>query len=80
MSRPKIKDEFTEMPISRQRKYQLRKARDKRCTICGAPSEHGTLCINHLVYHREHGRKKFGSKRRYNSLSYRLEKAAAEKE
>jgi hypothetical protein len=35
--RVSIKDEFTYLPISRQRKYQLRMQRDKKCTECGEP-------------------------------------------
>src|ERR1035441_10685629 len=30
-----IKDEFTGLPVSPQRKYQLRMKRDGRCVICG---------------------------------------------
>ncbi len=32
----KIVDEFTNLHISRQRKYHLRNIRDGRCTICGS--------------------------------------------
>jgi hypothetical protein len=35
MSRVPIDDEFKGLPISRQRKYQLRMQRDRRCTECG---------------------------------------------
>ena len=77
MRRP-IQDEFTELPISRQRKYQLRMQRDRRCTECGAPAIQGSRCLKHLVKARERQRKKRGLKRRYfNTLGYRLEKMAA---
>jgi hypothetical protein len=77
MRRP-IKDEFTELPISRQRKYQLRMQRDRRCTECGAPAAQGSRCLKHLVKARERQRKKRGLKRRYyNTLSYKLEAMAA---
>jgi len=33
--RKRIQDEFTDLPISRQRKYQLRMQQQKRCTECG---------------------------------------------
>ena len=33
--RKAIKDEFSDLPVSRQRKYQLRMGRDGRCVICG---------------------------------------------
>ena len=32
-----IKDEFTDLPVSPQRKSQLRNQRDGRCIICGDP-------------------------------------------
>jgi hypothetical protein len=76
MRRP-IQDEFTGLPISRQRKYQLRKQREGRCTECGEPPAQGSRCLKHLVKARERQRKKRGLKRRYyNTLSYRLEAAA----
>ncbi len=72
--RKPIRDEFTDLPISRQRKYQLRMQRDRRCTECGEPAVHGSRCVKHLVKARERQRKKRGLKRRYlNTLSYRLE-------
>ncbi len=73
--RQRIDDEFTALPISRQRKYQLRMKRDKRCTECGRPAVKGSRCVEHLVQARERQRKKRGLKRRYNTLSYKLEKA-----
>ena len=70
-----IKDEFTFLNISRQRKYQLRMQRDSRCTECGAPAVEGSRCLKHLVRARERQRRKRGLKRRYvNTLSYRLQK------
>ena len=72
-----IQDEFTKLKLSRQRKYQLRMMRDKRCEKCGEPAPQGPLCLKHLVEHREHQRKKRGLKRRYyRTLSYRLEEEA----
>ena len=72
--RPRIQDEFTKLPISRQRKYQLRMQRDRRCTECGQPAVQGSRCLKHLVKARERQRKKRGLKRRYyGTLSYKLE-------
>lgn len=72
--RKPIQDEFTNLPISRQRKYQLRKQRDQRCTECGAPVVRGSRCVKHLVRARERQRQKLGLKRRYlRTLSYTLE-------
>lgn len=76
--RTRIKDEFTDLPISRQRKYQLRMQRDGRCTECGGPAAEGSRCVKHLVKARERQRKKRGLRRRYyNTLSYKLQAAAA---
>jgi hypothetical protein len=76
-----IKDEFTDLPVSRQRKQQLRLERDKRCIICGDPAVLRCFCLKHAVDRRERMRKRLGLKRRfYGALSYRLEaqaKAAA---
>lgn len=33
-----IIDEFTKLNVSRQRKWQLRKRRDRKCVICGEPA------------------------------------------
>ena len=75
--RPIIDDEFTRMRISRQRKYQLRMQRDKRCTEYGEPAALGSRCLAHLIKARERQRKKRGLKRRYyGTLSYKLQAAA----
>jgi hypothetical protein len=74
--RTPIKDEFTGLAISRQRKYQLRMQRDRRCTICGEPAIQGVRCLKHLVQAREQQRKKRGLKRRYNTFSYQLQRQA----
>jgi hypothetical protein len=73
-----IQDEFTNLTISRQRKYQLRMQRDGRCTECGDPVVEGSRCLKHLIKARERQRKKRGLRRRYyNTLSYKLESAAS---
>jgi hypothetical protein len=75
-----IKDEFTHLPISRQRKYQLRMQRDQRCTECGEAAVQASRCLKHLVKARERQRKSRGLKRRYyGTLSYELELAAKPK-
>jgi len=75
--RIRIEDEFTLLPISRQRKYQLRMQRDGRCTECGESAAKGSRCVKHLVKARERQRKKRGLKRRYyGTLSYKLQAAA----
>jgi hypothetical protein len=72
--RTRIQDEFTALPISRQRKYQLRMQRDRRCTECGEPAGIGSRCLKHLIRARERLRSKRGLKRRYfGTLSYKLQ-------
>ena len=76
--RRRIEDEFTHLPISRQRKYQLRMQRDSRCTECGEPAVQGSRCLKHLVKARERQRRKRGLKRRYyGTLSYKLQAVAS---
>lgn len=78
--RKRIQDEFTNLPISRQRKYQLRMQRAGRCTECGEPAVLGSRCLAHLVKARERQRKKRGLKRRYfGTMSYRLEQMSVQK-
>jgi hypothetical protein len=63
--RRKVKDEFTHLPISRQRKYQLRKLRDRRGVVCGESPVTGSRCLRHLIEAREAARKRLGLKKRY---------------
>jgi hypothetical protein len=58
MSTP-ILDALTYLPISRQRKYQLRMQRQGRCTVCGKPAARGSraLCLKHLLNSRESRRR-----------------------
>lgn len=72
MSRKRIIDEFTDLPVSRQRKYQLRATRDGRCTECGKKATAGARCLKHQVLARERQRKRNGARRRYNTISYTL--------
>lgn len=39
----KIEDDLTDLPLSRQRKYQLRNSRQGRCIICGGDAFQNTL-------------------------------------
>jgi hypothetical protein len=74
--RKPIQDQFTDLPVSRQRKYQLRMKASGRCSQCGAPATDGSRCLKHLVEARERQRALRGTKKRYDSASYRLEKEA----
>lgn len=74
--RAPIQDQFTSLPISRQRKWQLRRKAINKCTECGAPSDGSNLCLRHMVIARERQRKVRGLKTRYRGAkSYKLEKA-----
>ena len=70
----RILDEFTNLPISRQRKYQLRKRKARRCVICGQPAVTSHRCLRHSLYAREWYRKSKGAVVRHtNTRTYRLE-------
>ena len=71
-----IIDEITDLRISRQRRYQLRKRRDRKCIRCGQDAvNQGYFCETHRQVHnvltRELRRKRFDSKHRaFDSESY----------
>lgn len=44
----RIIDEFTDLPVSRKRKYQMRNAARRRCVVCGQKATHG------LVHGKKH--------------------------
>lgn len=75
MPKPII-DEIASLPISRQRRYQLRKRRERKCIRCGQDAANqGYFCETHRQVHnvltRELRRKRFDSKHRdYDSESY----------
>lgn len=55
-----IKDKFTNLPISRQRKYQLRMLKRRRCTVCG--DKQGRLiglCDFHADARTEYSNKRY---------------------
>jgi hypothetical protein len=78
-SRRKIEDEFSHLPVSRGRKYQLRRHKEGRCIKCGQPQAAAYLCLRHLIANREAIRRKAGATRRNRSLSYALEAKAKAK-
>jgi len=73
-STKKIHDEFTDLPLSRQRKYQLRQHKVGNCIKCGRPRCSAMYCLDHMIAAREYLRKRTGAVGRLSSLSYRLEK------
>lgn len=55
----KIIDQFSDLPMSRQRKYQLRKASRGLCQICTKPVMTGlTLCPTHVAIQAMRGRER----------------------
>lgn len=73
MSR-RIQDEFTDLPITRQQKWQLRRSRDGKCQQCGEKIDRGRKghCLNCLLHRLETRRKRDGAKKRYRSLTWKL--------
>lgn len=78
-TRKKIVDEFTDRPISRQQKWQLRRAKEGRCVICGEKKVTAWHCLKHAIANREWARKYSGSKRRNKTLTYQLASKAKAK-
>jgi hypothetical protein len=70
----RIEDEFTDLKISRQRKWQLRHAKEGKCTKCGAAAAvSSAFCIRHNVKSalRTHERN-YPGKKPYNSKWLKL--------
>ena len=80
-SASRIVDEFSALPVSKQRKWQLRKLTAGKCLRCGAPLATATHCLKHAIKRREHERKKRGFTRRrlLYAISYQLEEKARRK-
>lgn len=60
-----IQDEFTDLPVSRQRKQQLRNHRDGKCLLCRNPLFSASHCEKHHFAHHERQRKRKGCVSRY---------------
>jgi hypothetical protein len=76
----KIVDRFTDLPVSRQRKYQLRMKARRRCIICGEPAVRRVYCLYHMVKYRELARARVKARRRnYGAQSYQIEMALLKK-
>ncbi len=71
--RTPIQDEFSHLPVSRQRKWQLRQQARGNCTICGQPAVTNFRCLKHFVYDRELAAKYKGCQRKHSCRSRRLE-------
>ena len=68
----KIFDEFSDLPISRQRKLHLRNVKKGLCH-CGQEKATKTYCLKHAIWHRDAQRKRRGTTKKNNSLTRGLE-------
>ena len=72
--RKHIEDEFSQLPVSRQRKYQLRRQHNGRCIICGEPAVTAAHCLFHAIKYREQRRAKLSVRRRsFGARTYGLQ-------
>lgn len=71
-----IQDAFSNLPISRQRRYQLRHKAAGLCLLCNQPKVNATYCLKHAVARREWSREQIGATARYRSKTYRLQEAS----
>ena len=78
--RAKIIDEFTDLPVSRQRKCQLRHNKSGLCMTCGKPSVFGGRCLKHDKANSARVRKHQGSKAIYKNTKLRRYMRAANSE
>jgi hypothetical protein len=63
----KIIDEFTNLKVSRQRRWQLRHVKKGLCAKCGKPSISGGLCIYHRIKEAKKDRRRHKSIRCHKS-------------
>lgn len=65
MYRPanKIFDEFTDLPICHQDKYQLRRKKQGLCVICGDKAVNRNHCRKHARYKASLANKKYFHKK-----------------
>jgi hypothetical protein len=69
-----IDDQFTHLPVTSQRKWQLRRHAEGKCIICARPQVMQFFCLKHAVGKRELERAANGFKTRRTSFrSYRAE-------
>lgn len=69
-----IHDRFSKLPVSRERKRQLRKLAKGLCqeAACNKKKVTSRYCKAHAIQEREEQRLKNGHVRRNNSLTYNL--------
>lgn len=67
MPRPKLQDEFTNLPVPRQRKWQLRQLKNNKCITCGKPAEN-SFCLLH-----KEKRKDYNLRNKYKTIQNKIE-------
>jgi len=67
-----IKDKYTALALSRQRKYQLRHRDAGLCIKCNNKAVTGGCCLVHAIQNRELMRGRVGSVKRIQGKTYRL--------
>ena len=67
-----IRDKYTDMALSRQRKYQLRHRDAGLCIKCNNKAVTGGCCLVHAIQNRELMRGRIGSVKRISGKTYRL--------
>jgi hypothetical protein len=76
-SRKLIKDEFTALKVSRQRKWQLRRVKAGLCTKCSDPIVPGEeLCIKHRILQALAHRQRWNSPHKYKGKWIKLAESA----
>ena len=74
--RTPIKDKFTTLKVSRQRKYQLRMMAKRRCMLCGEAAVTRSHCAQHAIAYRENYRARMNFRDRYlGAYTYQLQAA-----
>lgn len=74
--RQRIVDEFMDLNVSRQRKWQLRQSKKGLCIVCSERAVAAARCLKHALDFDAMRRKRKASKRRNNSKLQRLAVAA----
>jgi len=74
-----ILDRFSKLPISRQRRYQLRHQAKGLCEKCTAKRVTGTHCLKHAVESRDAAARRKGCVKKYRSITRIMERIKKQK-
>lgn len=76
-----IHDRFSNLPLTKQRKWQLRREKENNCIICGEPAVVSRYCLKHAIAVRERQRQRIPcqriprQRRNYGSRTYKLQQS-----